>query len=233
MNGKRNQGRAAGVRGSMRGRSKIRGPAALLAVSLMVGACGPAPSPAPVDGTGPTSSAPGSISTSASPSASSLPADAVAQAIAAAWRSEPFDPREDDRVSLIDAICNAAGLGLSLPPRDLVDARGESRLVIVYATGATGAAFECFADIGATKASEVQLLQLQDAGGPTIADADIGVGHYGPASFGKIQAMVLVGRVGWPMAPRSSPRSAAAGTRCGGRARWLRPSSRHWTATAW
>jgi len=158
--------------------------------ALLLGACGPSPSVAPIDTTGPSGAEP--VGTEAS----ALPAGAVAEAIAADWRREPFDPREDDRVSLVDAVCNAAGRGVPFPPRDLIDARGENRLVIVYAADATGAAFECFADIGATKASEVQLFQLQDAGAPPIADADIDVGHYGPASFGSIQAVVLVGRVG-------------------------------------
>ena len=68
--------------------------------------------------------------------------------------------------------------------------------MIVYAADPTSTAFVCFADIGATTASEVQLFQMQDEGAPPIADADIDVRYYRPASFGKIQAMVLVGRVG-------------------------------------
>jgi hypothetical protein len=119
----------------------------------------------------------------------------MAQAIAAPWRSEPFDPREDQRMGRIDAVCQAAGHQLPVP-LDLVDARGADRLIVLYAADASSAAFECFADIGATKASEVQLFQLQDAGGPPIANAAIDTGHYGTVSFGRIEAMVLVGRVG-------------------------------------
>jgi hypothetical protein len=183
------------VRRSLRGRPSIRGLAALLGAALLLGACGPALRAAPIDTTGPSAVEPTVVTASTMPTAAP-PTDAVADAIAAEWRREPFDPRDDDRVSLIDASCNAAGQGLPFPPRDLIDARGENRLVIVCAADPTSTAFACFADIGATTASEVQLLQLQDEGAPPIADADIDVGYYGPASFGRIQAMVLVGRVG-------------------------------------
>lgn len=204
-----NRGPCATVRGSMRGRPSLCDLAAFLAVAMGLAACGPSPTAVPTQTASPSGGQPSVAIASKTPH-SPPPTDSVGDAIAAPWRSQPFDARDDPRVSLVNATCNAAGHQIPVP-LDLVDARGERRLVIVYATDATSAAFECFADIGATKASEVQLLQLQDAGTSPIADADIDIGHYGIVSFGKIQAIVLVGRVG--VAGASVVADLADGTR--------------------
>ncbi|HEX5589293.1 MAG TPA: hypothetical protein VFX65_03255 [Candidatus Limnocylindrales bacterium] len=157
-------------------------------VALLVGACGDATAP-----TGSPSHAPTFIV--AEPTSTAAPTLDVEAILRGDWRRLPFDPRAYEAVFEIDATCRAAEPAIAGLPVALVDARGRDRLLFVYATDPTSAAWECRADLDDAAAADVEVVALQASGEP-IGEDEIDAVHYEALDLDGASGVVLVGRVG-------------------------------------
>ena len=170
----------------------LAGRLAVLAIAtVLAGGCGDATTPTDPVSTEPTLPGSSSVATTPTP-ASTAGIEAI---LRGDWRRVPFDTGEDATVARLDATCHAAEPAIEGLPIALVDARGRSRLLLVYAKDPTTAAFECRAGVEFASVADVAVRQLQASGEP-IAEDDIDVLEYEPAELGGEVATVAVGRVG-------------------------------------
>lgn len=165
---------------------------ALLAVGVvLVGACGAATTPTGGASTTPSAAEPSEAGATPEPAATAE----IEAILRGDWRRLPLDPRSFAGMARLDATCRAAEPAIGSLPLAVTDARGGGRLVLVYASLPTSAAWECRASLDAATAAEVDVLALQASGEP-LGDADIDVRHYEAVEHGGETAIVAVGRIG-------------------------------------
>ncbi|HEX4898723.1 MAG TPA: hypothetical protein VFV53_10235 [Candidatus Limnocylindrales bacterium] len=165
--------------------------AVLALATVLVGGCGDAATPTDPASTGPTFT--GSSGDPTTPTPASTPD--IGAVLRGDWRRVPFDPRGEATVVRLEAACHAAEPAIEGLPVALVDARGRGRLLLVYATDPTSAAFECRAGVDFASVGDVVVRRLQASGEPIAEDA-IDVLEYETAELGGEVATVAVGRVG-------------------------------------
>jgi len=185
-----NPGDLGGICQEMTRRSPLSAIAALVIAAVVGAACGDAP----VTTSGGTIEPTVAGSTPPAP-ATPDPTSAIDAIIQGDWRRVPFDARPSPDVRRLDATCRSAEPRIAGLPVAVIDARGRGRLVIVYASSPTSAAWECLATTIAVTAADVQVRALQESGEP-LADDDIDAVDYRVTEFGDLTGVILVGRVG-------------------------------------
>ena len=131
----------------------------------------------------------------ASPRPTPAPTLGIEAVLRGDWRRIPVDPREYEAVGFVDASCRAAEPAIGSLPLANIDARGLGRLVLIYASGPTSAAWECRAAVDAQTAADVVVIALQESGEP-IADEAIDTRHYEAVELGDQSGIIAVGRIG-------------------------------------
>ena len=164
----------------------------LLLAALVLAGCAEATGPSGVPSAGPTGAGP---SDGPGPVQTPRPTTDVNAVFNGDWRRIAVDPRLNGSLPVVEAACRDAELGIGPLPIALVDARGLGRLLFVFASGATSAAWECRASLDAQTAAEVEVLALQTSG-EALGDADIDSRHYEGVELGDVSGIVAVGRAG-------------------------------------
>jgi hypothetical protein len=124
------------------------------------------------------------------------PTDPIEAIIDGDWRRVPVDPTKSSRMDPVDRACRAAEPEIGLVSIADVDARGQGRLILVYASGPSGAAWTCLATVAAGEAPSVSVVRLEASAGP-IGDDELDAVDYRVTEFSDgLQAVVLIGRVG-------------------------------------
>jgi hypothetical protein len=166
-------------------------PAVLLLTVLALAGCTDATAPSGPTSAGPTDARP----TDGPGPATPRPTTDVNALFEEDWRRIAVDPQFHPAVPVVEAACRDAAPEIGPLPVVLIDARGLSRLLFVFATGPTSAAWECRASLDAQTAADVDVIALQDSGDP-IGDEGIDSRHYEAVELGEGRGIVAVGRAG-------------------------------------